>query len=611
MAMMAVCVPVTVAAVSAWAIPRPAQAQPLAELVSPASPVSSVATGFGGAVTSTDAGATRLGLDVLRRGGTAIDAAVAAAAVLGVTEPFSSGLGGGGFLLYFDAATHTVHTIDGRESAPASMREDTLVNPATALPYEFQEARVSGISVGVPGTPMTWQTALRRWGTMSLGEALRPAIGLARRGFIVDREFHDQVAANQDAFGLFESTRVLYLPGGRPPAVGSIFRNSDLAVTYTILGDRGIDAFYAGPIARDIVRTTQRPPVAAEPQGTWAYPVRPGTMDLSDLVEYDVRFPSPTRTDYRGIDVYGMSTPSGGGPTVGEALNILDNVDLSALTSVQRSHRYLEASALAFADRSRYIADGTISTLVEELLSEEFARDRACLIDPTRALDKPVGPGVLDGSSSECVTASASAPQREGQSTTNLTLADRWGNVVEYTLTIEQLGGNAMVVPGRGFLLNNELTDFNAVPTQGAAADPNLPGPGKRPRSSMAPTILLRGGEPFLALGSPGGSTIVTTVLQILVNRIDASMPLPEAISVPRASQCNTVTVAAEPAFISSPIAAELAALGHIFASTPEIGDATAIEFLPDGALLAAAELKRRGGGAAGVLTVVAVGGPA
>jgi gamma-glutamyltranspeptidase/glutathione hydrolase len=191
-----------------------------------------------------------------------------------------------------------------------------------------------------------------------------------------------------------------------------------------------------------------------------------------------------------------------------------------------------------------------------------------------------------------------------GKSTTNLTVSDRWGNVVEYTLTIEQTGGNAMVVPGRGFLLNNELTDFNFTPTQGAGVfDPNLPAPGKRPRSSMSPTIVLQDGRPFLALGSPGGATIITTVLQILVNRIDLGMTLPQAVAAPRASQRNTPGIQAEPAFRAA-YGPALTALGHTFQTpdTPELGAATAIEFRRGGKVIAAAEPARRGGGAAAVV---------
>jgi gamma-glutamyltranspeptidase/glutathione hydrolase len=346
----------------------------------------------------------------------------------------------------------------------------------------------------------------------------------------------------------------------------------------------------------------QRPPVAANPSQPWQYAILPGGMTMDDLRAYDVRRPAPTHMRYRGYDVYGMATPSSGGSTVGESLNILERSDLGRLEKSQALHRYLESSALAFADRNRYVGDYTPRPLLDALLTDGFAGERACLIDPARALAKPVAPGVPDGRYERCATAAGGATADQGRSTTNLTVADRWGNVVEYTLTIEQTGGNGIVVPGRGFLLNNELTDFNFTPTQGTAPDPNLPGPGKRPRSSMAPTIVLQHGKPFLALGSPGGSTIITTVLQILVNRIDLGMTLPQAVAAPRATQRNTASVTAEPAFIASPEGVALAALGHTYTSTPEIGAATAIEFLPRGRLLASAEPARRGGGAAGTV---------
>jgi gamma-glutamyltranspeptidase/glutathione hydrolase len=293
-----------------------------------------------------------------------------------------------------------------------------------------------------------------------------------------------------------------------------------------------------------------------------------------------------------------MATPSSGGSTTGEALNILERSDLKSLTATQAMHRYFEASALSFADRNRYVGDYTRRPLLDELLSDGFAGERACLISPSSALVKPLAPGIPDRSHGSCAQASAGEPNIAEKGTTNLTVADRWGNVVEYTLTIEQTGGNAMVVPGRGFLLNNEMTDFNFTPTQGSAPDPNLPGPGKRPRSSMAPTIVLQDGKPLLALGSPGGSTIITTVLQILIGRLDRGMSLPEALAATRATQRNTAAVLAEAGFST----ADLITLGHVFAPSPEIGAATAIEFLPDGRILAAAEPVRGGGGSAGVV---------
>ena len=558
-----------------------------------------VAVGRGGAASTVDIDATRVAIDVLRHGGNAIDAAVAAAAMLGVTEPFSSGLGGGGFLVFYNARTKTVHTIDGREAAPAAMQKDAFINPATGEAYAFQEARVSGISVGVPGTPQTWQTALRKWGTISLRDALRPAIKIADKGFVVDQTFQQQIKDNLVAFSQFSSSSALYLPDGAPPAVGSSFRNPDLAKTYRLLSRQGMGAFYRGELAADIVRTVQHPPVVAAPPVPWAFPIRPGELEASDLAGYDVRTPRPTHMRYRGFDVFGMPTPSSGGSTVGEGLNIVENWDLGDLSQTQALHRYFEASALAFADRNRYVGDNTPRALLDELLSQRFARERACQINPAEALTKPVAPGVPDGSYAQCTIAAPALVQTNERGTTNLTVADRWGNVVEYTLTIEQIGGNAMVVPGRGFLLNNELTDFNFTPTQGTAKDPNLPAPGKRPRSSMAPTILLSHGKPFLATGSPGGSMIITTVFQILLNRIDLGMTLPEAIAAARASQRNTATVVAEPEFLRS---AELMALGHTFSTMAEIGAATGVEFLPDGRVVAAAEPVRRGGGSAAVV---------
>ena len=584
-----------VLALAATLAPSPASAG----VVDP--PKRPVATGFGGAVSTVDANATAVGLEVLRRGGNAVDAAVAAAATLGVTEPFSNGIGGGGFFVFYDARSRTVRTLDGREAAPMTMREDAFVNPDTGAAFAFDEARISGISAGVPGTLLTWREALRRWGTRSLGAMLRPAAAVADRGFVVDQTFHDQVAAIAPAFGQFDSTAALYLPGGAPPAVGSIHRNPDLADTYRLIARRGVDVFYRGAIARDIVDTVQSPPLAETPVGTWPHQIRPGTMTLSDLARYRVRDPAPTHSRYRGLDVYGMATPSSGGTAVGEALNILERTDLSAVGRTQALHRYLEASALAFADRNRYVGDGTPRATLRELLSDGFAAERACQIDPARALPKPVAPGVPDGAYAGCATAAAAGAPTEGRSTTNLTVADRWGNVVEYTLTIESTGGNAMVVPGRGFLLNNELTDFNFTPTQGTAPDPNLPAPGKRPRSSMSPTIILADGRPFLAVGSPGGSTIITTVLQILVNRLGLGLSLADAVAAPRATQRNTAAVQAEPGFRARDEAA-LAALGHTFADNPEIGAATGIEFGRHGRMTAVAEPTRRGGGAAAVV---------
>jgi gamma-glutamyltranspeptidase / glutathione hydrolase len=587
-------VPVALAVVILAAPSAPATA-------APGTASGSTAVGYGGAVASVDATATTVGLDVLSHGGNAVDAAVATAAALGVTEPFSSGIGGGGFFLYYDARTRTVHTLDGRETAPASMGVDAFVDPASGQPYPFQEARVSGISTGIPGSLMTWQTALRNWGTTSLRAALQPAITVAERGFPVDATFNGQVASNAAAFSQFTSTSALYLPGGAPPAIGSTFRNPQLADTYKLIARDGVGALYGGAIGRDIVATVTHPPLSPSPAQSWPYPVAAGGMGIADLSAYGVRQPAPTHVTYHGLDVYGMPTPSSGGSTVGEALNILKNFDLAGEPRVTALHDYLDATALAFADRNRYVGDYTPRSTLDSLLTNDFGQQRACLIEASHALPTPVAPG-QPGAAAGCVAATATGADSTEQHTTNLTVADRWGNVVEYTLTIEQIGGNGMVVPGRGFLLNNELTDFNFTPTQGSAPDPNLPAPGKRPRSSMAPTILLDNGRPYLAVGSPGGATIITTVLQILVNRLDFGMSLPDAIAAPRASQRNGAATDVEPAFLATPEASALTALGYRFNAPAEIGAATGVEFLGGGRLLAAAEPVRRGGGTAAVV---------
>jgi len=565
-----------------------------------AKPKQATAVGTNGAVVSVDADATQVGLRVLRAGGNAVDAAVATAAALGVTEPFSAGIGGGGYFVHYDAATGRVETIDGRETGPASLREDSFTDgQGTAL--GFQEARVSGLSVGVPGTLKTWQKALTRWGSTSLQEALAPAEQLARRGFVVDQTFADQVAGNTAAFSAFSSTAKLYLPGGAPPAVGSRFRNPDLADTYAEIGATDGRSFYRGAVAQDLVRAVQRPPVQPS---SWPTPIRPGGMTLADLAGYRALARPATQVSYRGLDVYGVPPSTSGGTTVGEALNILGTRDLSSVDRGLALHDYLEASALAFADRNRYVGDPDfVDVPRRELLSPAFAAERACLISATSTLPRPVAPGRPDGTYSCAPPATAPVKaQQEGLSTTNLTVADRWGNVAEYTLTIEQTGGSGIVVPGRGFLLNNELTDFSFTPTQGTAPDPNLPAAGKRPRSSIAPTVVLREGKPFLAVGSPGGATIITTVLQILIDRVDLGLSLPQAIADPRLSERNGASTQAEPAFLQTPEAADLRSRGHTLSETPEIGAATGIEFLGGGRLLAAAEPVRRGGGSAAVL---------
>ncbi|MFE0578713.1 MULTISPECIES: gamma-glutamyltransferase [unclassified Streptomyces] len=580
-----------VAALAATTAAPPAAATPAPPAKAP------VAVGYGGAVASVDADASAAGIAVLRAGGNAVDAAVATAAALGVTEPYSAGIGGGGYFVYYDARSHRVHTIDGRETAPATAT--AALFQENGLPIPFAEGQTSGLGVGVPGTAATWKSALDAWGSRPLRHLLKPAERLARDGFTVDATFRAQTELNEARFRDFPDTAKLFLPGGSLPAVGSTFKNPDLADTYAELARKGTGALYRGRIADDIVRAVRTPPV--DPAATRT--VRAGDLTAGDLRAYGTKRQTPTRVNYRGLDVYSMAPSSSGGTTVGEALNILERTDLAKLSDAQYLHHLIEASRISFADRGRWVGDPAAEDVpTRELLSQRFADSRACLIRPDRALTSPLAPGD-PRSPQPCATTGQAAPTTyEGENTTHLTVADRWGNVVSYTLTIESTGGSAITVPGRGFLLNNELTDFSFAPAAPGVPDPNLPGPGKRPRSSMSPTIVLDHGRPVLAVGSPGGATIITTVLQTLTGHLDRGLPLVDAIATPRASQRNQTTTELEPGLWNSPLRAELEALGQGFRQNPEIGAATGVQRLPDGRWLAAAETSRRGGGSAMVV---------
>ncbi len=571
----------------------PLPVQHKAEAATPPA-ASPTAVGSGGAAATVDRLATEAAIGVLRRGGNAVDAAVAAAAVLGVTEPFSCGIGGGGFMVIYRARDGKLTTIDHREAAPAAMRPDSFF--AGGAPLPFNDARYSGLSVGVPGTIRGWADALDRYGTISLGEALLPGILVAARGFTVDQTFFDQTAGNVDFFDDITSSRALFLDAdGTPRDVGTRFRNPDLAKTYAriaLLGPRG---FYRGELAEAMVDAVAHPPLAPGANHTW----RPGVLTTADLRRYDAIERDPTKVSFAGLDVYSMGPPSSGGSTVGEALNILEGLPIGG-SREQTLHYFLEASRYSFADRNAYLADPAYFDVpLRGLLSEEFAKERRNLITD-RAAASPVAPGdpyPFNGTPAPGAAEASVTATRPG-STTHLTVSDRWGNVVSYTFTIESTGGSGIVVPGYGFLLNNELTDFNFD----SLTHPNRVEGGKRPRSSMSPTIVLRDGRPVLALGSPGGSMIITTVLQILLDHFTLGTPLPDAIAAPRLSQRNTAATTVEAAVLTTPEAAALIARGHTLIAGAEIGAATAIEFLGHGRLLAAAEPVRRGGGSAMVV---------
>jgi gamma-glutamyltranspeptidase/glutathione hydrolase len=567
-----------------------------------------LATGRGGAVASADLDASRAGIRVLRQGGNAIDAAVATASTLGVTEPFVAGPGGGGYMVIYLAKQHRVVTIDGREMCPAKC-STTLFLDNQGKPLPFENARRSGLSVGVPGMVATWAKAVQKYGKRSFANDLKPAIGVATKGFVVDKNFRQQEQASLADLQSFSSSRRLFLTkSGKALPVGTRLRNPDLARTYAQLAKKGPSYLYGGALGADVARAVQHPPVS----GTSEFKIRHGVMTKRDLANYVAKTQAPTHVKYRGLDVYGMAPSSSGGITVGEALNILSRFQLSAQSRAQALFEYLEASRLAFADRNRYIGDKAYVDVPQKgLLDKKYAKTRACLIKDT-ALTSPAAPGNPYSPYGGCGSAAPKgAPDNEGTNTNHLVVADKWGNVVSYTNTIEQLAGSGITVPGRGFLLNNEMTDFDFAPATAGAYDPNLPAPGKRPRSSMSPTIVLKDGKFDFAVGSPGGSTIITTVLQILVNRIDFGLPLSKALWAPRASQRNATTTDAEKRFYDSATAQQLKSTygesfklytGDVVPLDSYIGNATGVQALPHGRYQAVAEKVREGGGSALVL---------
>jgi gamma-glutamyltranspeptidase/glutathione hydrolase len=579
----------------------------------PTAPLTAEATGRGGAAATVDVRATEAAIEILRGGGNAVDAAVAAAGVLGVTDPYSCGIGGGGFMLIYLAEDKRVLTVEHREMAPRELHAGLYYEGGAAIP--MMEVLNSGLSAGVPGMARGWEVALDRYGTRGLGDVLQPAIRVAEQGFEVDAFFFEQTSRNAERFKQFTSTAGVFLPGGQPTPVGGTFRNPDMGKTYRLVAEGGSRAFYRGELAQAIVRTVTQPPVAPDSPRK----VRPGVMKLSDLADYEVRIRDAVKSTYRGYTLYGVGAPSSGGLTVGLTLNILERDEPASLSRTELLHRYLEASRLAFADRTAYVADPEyVDVPVAGLLSKDYAAERRKALDPAKAAARAVpagNPFAYQQDPSFTRTAALASfppalaalppnvldvPNRE---TTHITTADAAGNVVAYTCTIEYEGGNGIVVPGYGFLLNNELTDFDVPPTPGAA-HANIPEPGKRPRSSMSPTLVFKEGTPVLALGSPGGSTIITTVAQTLVNHLDLRMPLLEAVAAPRISQRNTPdgVTQVEAEFLETPEATALKEKGHAFAPAPPIGAVTAIRFNPDGTLTAVAEPKRRGGGSARVV---------
>lgn len=550
-------------------------------LAFPAYAKTPVATGTGGAVATISEPASKAALAILDKGGNAVDAAVAAAATLGVTDPFSCGIGGGGFMVIYLAKDKRVITIDHRETAPASFTPLVFQQDGKAM--DFETVVASGRSVGVPGTVRGWHEALQRYGSMSFKQVLAPAIAVASDGFKVNDNFSQLAEGNVAKFSKFPATAALYLRNGKAVPAGTTLRNPDLAKAYRELATGGVKVFYEGKMARAVVD-------AAQPTG--------GQVTLADLANYEARLRQPVHSTYRGYDLYGMPLPSSGGVAIAEALNILEGYDLKSMPREKAEHLYLEASRLAFADRNAYLADPEfVDAPVAGLISKDYAARRRELINPEQAsVQAPAGdPYPFQNDPSVPLRPNANKLLAEGAHTTHLTVSDKDGNIVSYTYTIESWGGSGIVVPGYGFLLNNEMTDFDF-----SGPHPNVPEAGKRPRSSMSPTLAFRNGKPAFSIGSPGGATIITTVLQTIFNHVDLGMSMPDAVNAPRLSERNGMATDVEPGFVGSAQAKALEKTGQHWDATPEeIGAANALVFNPDGTVTAVSEGHRHGVGSA------------
>lgn len=467
-------------------------------------------------VVAANPNAVQAGARVLAEGGTAADAMVAVQAVLGLVEPQSSGLGGGAFLVWYDGQSGQMTTLDGRETAPLAATP-RLFQDEAGEPLQFFDAVVGGRSVGVPGTPALMEEAHRRWGRANWAGLFDEATQLAEEGFAVSPRMAAMVAGDAQRLDRHPATRAYFLPGGKPVVEGHILRNPAYAETLRVMAQEGAGPFYTGAIARDIVTAVQ----GAD---------NPGLLTLTDLAIYRVKARAPVCASYRVYEVCGMGPPSSGGLTVGQILGLLAPFDLSELgpNSAESWRLIGDASRLAFADRGRYMADSDfVPVPVEGLIDPSYLARRSGLLTGDDALPE-VAPGepefdhTLNWADDDAI---------ERSSTSHISIVDRYGNALSMTTTIENAFGARVMV--RGFLLNNELTDFSFRSHRDGVPVANRVEPGKRPRSSMAPTIVLRDGEPVLVVGSPGGSRIIGYVAKTIIAHLDWGLPVQQAVALP------------------------------------------------------------------------------
>ncbi len=462
--------------------------------------------------------ASQAGLAILRRGGSAIDAAIAAQLVLGLVEPQSSGIGGGAFMLAYDASADAVHAYDGRETAPMAVTPDLFLK-ADSAPMKFYDAVIGGRAIGVPGLVAMLEQAHQRHGKLPWAALFEPAIALAEAGFEVSPRLH-YLISEATSIDRYDVARAYFFTAdGKPKPVGTQLVNQAYAVTLRAIAAGGARAFYEGDIAADMVAAI-----------TGAVG-NPGVMTVADLAAYEAKDRAAVCRPYRKWRVCGMGPPSSGGVTTLSILGLLEHFDLAALTpgSAEAVHLVSEASRLAYADRARFLADSDfVAVPVRGLLDRGYLADRAALIDHDQSMGAAeAGTPPFDNGAPRAVE-----PETEQFSTTHLSVIDSEGNAVSMTSSVESAFGSRLMV--RGFMLNNQLTDFSFRPAVDGVPVANRVAPGKRPRSSMAPTLVFdKGGQLLLAIGSPGGSRIIAYVTQALIAMLDWGLDAQQALDLP------------------------------------------------------------------------------
>jgi gamma-glutamyltranspeptidase/glutathione hydrolase len=502
-----------------------------------------------GVIATESPAAARVGRGVLESGGNAVDAAAATVFALNVARPQSCGIGGGGFMLY-RSRTGRVRALDFRETAGAAATPGMFAGPG--LHRDF----TGHLTVGVPGVVAGMDAALSRYGTRTLAETIAPAERLARVGFRVPQSMTSAIQTEADRIVKFPGTAAVFLRDGRPPAAGSTFRQPELAATFRRLMRGGADAFYRGTIAQRIVRDMQAPrPATGDP----------GQLGLADFAAYRPAWRERIAGTYRGRVVFGFPPPTSGGVAIQEMLNILEGFDLKASgqSSALTDHLIAEAEKIAFADRGAYLGDPAfVSNPVAQLTSKAYAAQRRVEINPNRA--NTYRPGTLASATAARVPDAGERNPRG--STTHVSIVDRRGNAVALTCTIEQEFGSAVMAPGTGFLLNNELTDF------GDPGSANQPAPGKRPRSSMSPTIVVQDDHPVLVAGGAGGARIIMGTLLQVVNTVDFGLSLAQAVDAERLDNLGGTALNIEDARVDPAQLAALQARGHRLVREGEYG---------------------------------------